>query len=857
MMWQWIVSPSFFAVYMVMAKDTSVNSPEESLPFYCVFCNCKMTRNGIITDCSGKGLLIPPTNIDNRTSELYLSKNLISVVRYSQIPGLFNLNILDLSKNKISSIEIGAFRDLTSLTHLYLNGQRITRGLFILQNVFLPGVFTGLVSLKVLHVHNCLTRTEAFTSRIPSEALKELTRLEKLRIDGVVNVTFNEDFHLLKNLSTVVMSGYDGVCTIGYLSRDSFVGLEHLKNLTINKCSIEEIGKGTFWWTQKLEYLDMSWNSELEIYNFGKCLEELKNTSLKILKINAIHDPNRAGTEILRPNLKYLRDINLTEMYMDDNGIEFIDYGVFSMFPNTLKQLYLRRNKLNFGLYLDEAIFNNPNLESLDAGDQELVIRSELSLTHLFGGFNSRHRRSVRVTDLMSFDRVKRSDTNPRLNLKSLICTGSMSRIQLIDFTSTVNNLTFIDLSRNFIPKIQSNAFKGLYALRHLNLSENYIENVMDSAFNGLDSVEILDLRNNLLGFKLRLDVSGNLFSPLVKLRSLNVSRNRITTLGKRVFKFISNLETLDLSDNYIENLDIEMSPLLRLRVLDLHMNRLQSVPSSVRTYLSDLSQYHSVSVDLSSNKLLCNCNNIPFLKWLFRSKVKFENIENYYCSFNDNTVRVFNDTGSEILEQLEKDCKSYLGIIVGSSTGTGIMIAFLVSYLIYSNRWKLRYVYYMAKVKLDSNGGNVGTRDECFPYDVFISYGDSDRSFVVGEMLQNLEDVGGKRLNIRDRDFELGEVIAVNISKAIRTSKKTFLMLSRHFLRNKWCNFELNIARMESVHMKRAVIVIIFLESIPTKLLPLEILDLLRECPNMDLPKETSLRSVFWRRCVEYIEAN
>lgn len=861
MLWKWLILTSFLALQIGPSVNTTdlINntvSSDAPLPFYCVYCYCKNTTDGIISNCSGKGLFHPPRNIDNRTIALYLSRNLIKTVKYSGLKGLYNLEILDLSENTISRIEDGAFQDLRNLTHLFLNGQ-ISSGLFILQRVFSPGVFIGLTSLKVLHIHKCLGMVEAYTSVIPTDALTALTSLEELRIDGVANATFSEDFRQLKHLSIVIMSGYDGECIIGHLDRHSFVGLENLKTLSVNKCRIISIKKGTFWYTQKLEYLDISWNTELEIYNFGKILEELKYTSLRILKISAIHNPTRAGTEILRPNVRYLRDIKLTDVYMDDNGIEFVDYGVFEMFPKTLKRIYLRRNKLNFGLYMYEAIFNNPNLEILDVGDQEVATRAELSSRNPFKDLDTRQRRAVEMSNMMD-DVGGKISSGPTLHLKTLICTGSVSRLIPIDFNGTINNLTFMDLSRNFIPKIKPNAFLGLDSLQHLNLSSNYIEKVRENAFNGLHSVQILDLKNNLLGFLLEHDENGHLLSPLASLKDVNLSRNRITALAKDVFKNVKYLEQLDLSDNYIENLNVDISSLSNLKFIDLRFNRLQSLPVGVTKHLDTISKQHPVSIDLSDNKLLCTCNSIVFIRWLVHSKVEFLNIDKYYCAFENTTIRVFNESRKEILAQLEKDCKSYLGIIVGSSTSSGIILAFLISYMVYTYRWKLRYIYYMAKIKFDGHSVDVihSRTQSHYLYDVFISYGDGDRDFVVGDMRDNLENAAGKKLNIRDRDFELGEVIAVNISKAIRSSKKTFLLLSRHFLRNKWCNFEMNMARMEAVHMKREVIVIIFLETIPVKLLPLELMDLLRECPNTDLPKDSPMRAAFWQKCVDYINS-
>ena len=855
--------------------DGHRDSQDYNLPYYCSFCACQNETTGIITNCSSKGLFKPPRNIDNRTRELYLSNNLIKTVKYSNFAGLHSLEILDLSENTITSIEIGAFRDLSTLTHLYLNGQISSRKLVVLHKLFRTGVFDGLVNLKVLYVHNLLQSSEVSYSRIPVNALKTMVSLEELHIDGIYNPTFNESFKALKNLSTVVMSGFEGTCVINHLDRNSFVGLESVRNLTISKCRITKLGVGTFWWTPKLKYLDISWNTELEINKFGAVLEELAYTDLQILKINAIHNPNRAGTEILRADVKYLRDIKLVEIYMDDNGIEFVDYGVFDMFPKSLKKLYLRRNKLYFGYFFYEAVFNNQNLEILDAGDQAVAGRSDRFFTHKFHNlYNGRFKRQVHLGHISSkinevkhrmFSKVnhikgskatqrrRRSDTPPVLNLKTLIYNGSLSDIRPLNFSATINNITYMDLSRNFMHIIEPLAFDGLYHLKHLNLSHNYIEHVHTLTFHGLSSLQLMDLENNLLDYVLESDKNGKLFASLVQLRLINLSRNRIRSLGKNVFRYTSKIETIYLSYNYMENFNIEVSTLVNLKYIDLSYNRLHSLPTSIRSHLSSFS---GVELDLTNNNLLCTCNNVPFLKWLFNSNVKFMGFKSYYCSLENGVVKLFNESNVELLSNLEEECKSYLEVIVGSSTAGSFIIAVVISYVVYHSRWKLRYLFYMAKIKLDT--ANVdGAADKEFKFDVFISYGDGDRDFVTVDMLQNLEVDGGKRLNIRDRDFELGEVIAVNISKAIRTSKKTFLLLSRHFLRNKWCNFEMNMARMEAIHMKRTVIVIIFMDEIPAKVLPIEIVDLLRHSPNMDIPKDKGLRVAFWQKCLDCINAD
>uniref|UniRef100_A0A2C9LCR7 TIR domain-containing protein n=1 Tax=Biomphalaria glabrata TaxID=6526 RepID=A0A2C9LCR7_BIOGL len=69
----------------------------------------------------------------------------------------------------------------------------------------------------------------------------------------------------------------------------------------------------------------------------------------------------------------------------------------------------------------------------------------------------------------------------------------------------------------------------------------------------------------------------------------------------------------------------------------------------------------------------------------------------------------------------------------------------------------------------------------------------------------------------VHGRDFAVGEFIASNIVTAVKESRKTLVVLTRNFLNSTWCNFEMHMANMESVHTGRPVLVFLIKESIPT----------------------------------------
>ncbi|MEW8543121.1 MAG: leucine-rich repeat domain-containing protein, partial [Candidatus Thiodiazotropha sp.] len=811
-------------------------------PHYCLWCRCQDLDQEYFVDCSNLGLYKIPEDLDNKTIVLNMKNNIIRKLTNFSFYGNSYLKELILAHNKLYFIETDTFKSLVSLELLDLSDNEITA----LQDVLTPGLFSSLGQLKYLYLHkNVIYRPYALLN-IPESPITEAISLEHLSIDGVISAPFGPAYKNLTKLISISMSGSTGNCQIDYLKRFTFQNVPALEHLVLDKCRIKQIDTDTFSYVPRLKYLDLSWNDELEFKTFGEAAFGLKFTELQELKINAIHHPYRAGTEILRENMPNIRELKLKILHMDDNGIEYIDYGVPSMLPPTLTHLSLRRNRLNFGFWLEELIFNNPELVILDAGDQEEAIggyfknrkRRESSNSSTVKTNTPNKAAATKLTryKLMTFQdrkdlpnknskhnvnknlqgklfsqtkrsyRVKRSaieneppeydyDESVPLQLQTMICSGSKSKFHLFDFVTHPNNITKIDISRNYIPDLREGAFSGLDNMQTLNLSSNDVEHIDRNAFAGLQNLKTLDLADNFLGFELRSDFGATIFSHFHHLSCLNLSHNRITEIPFKELDSLVHLKILDLSHNYLNSFDVRVTHLKHLRILDLSDNKIQCLQDEVRRGLDAISESHPLSLRLEDNNLLCTCETQPFLKWLVSTKIDLLNFDNYYCSLNNGSVRFLNET-HELLSYLNEDCRSYFHVTLGSSSGISIIFTLVLFYTTYRNRWKLRYMYYMAKVKLDINQED-NTQSHSFQFDAFISYADRDTHFVTRDMVEKLEETAGLRLVIRDRDYELGESIAINISKAIRYSRKTLLLLSRNFLLNKWCDFELNMAQM------------------------------------------------------------
>lgn len=81
---------------------------------------------GLTVRCTGLRLTQVPIGLSNRTTRLFLNKNLLTSLAADAFSSLFLLDELDLSHNQLSSLEDGCFRGLDSLSFLDLSYNRLS-----------------------------------------------------------------------------------------------------------------------------------------------------------------------------------------------------------------------------------------------------------------------------------------------------------------------------------------------------------------------------------------------------------------------------------------------------------------------------------------------------------------------------------------------------------------------------------------------------------------------------------------------------------------------------------------------------------------------------------------------------------
>eukprot|EP00435_Cladocopium_sp_Y103_P058533 s2232_g20.t1 len=201
--------------------------------------------------------------------------------------------------------------------------------------------------------------------------------------------------------------------------------------------------------------------------------------------------------------------------------------------------------------------------------------------------------------------------------------------------------LQTLDLGSNKLTELPGKVFSGLGNLLELDLSSNRLGNLQD-----------LNLDFNSLG-DLPVEVWGNLFGGLGKLQTLSLGYSGISLLHADSFSGLGNLQGLYLGGNSLGDLPVEVwanlfAPLGKLRTLDLsHQNNLNDLPAEAWTDMCTGLQKNCLglrSLWLNHN----NLNELPAEVWA--------NVSNMFSGFSKLEVLTLYDNG---LSELPAICST------------------------------------------------------------------------------------------------------------------------------------------------------------------------------------------------------
>lgn len=787
---------------------------------------------------------------------LNLSCNNIIHLNSSVFDNLYNLTYLSLSNNKLKGLPYHIFSHVSNLETLILRQNSLSHFFEVAEAVSplhklkkLDLCFNNLQSIRhskvtslpktlntlylcrnKLHTLSCEKKflglvqllDLSYNEHLPSSAFKnvDLRRVNYLRLRST-NVTVP---NLLK-VSNIRAGQIDfsGMGLQNNTLLKEFCKLlrskvTHVKKMMLGNNEIKTIWETTlFGCPQITDTLDLSRNllRNLNCLNFLKEQNQIKRFSVE-------HNLLKSLASCKQIDYPFL---NMTEISYRYNRILKVGNFAFNQTPN------IRILKLNINTiaYLDrKALKGLKKLETLRL-DNNL-------LTDLF---------SVSFEDLQSLQ---------SLNLRN-------NRIAVI-FNRTfysLKRLTTLDLGGNKISQFQRSALEGLNNLTNLYLDGNNLKTIDSTQFGAFQgTLQVLDLQRNQIRF-----VSECISSPFVnltKLRDLKLDGQMpygITLLPRAFFRGLSSLESLYLTNNHItkfpkdafddltglhfltldnccagevqlepgvfknlhqlrkliaENMGIQdfskevFGNLTSLEVLQLNHNVMQTLDVGALEALHKL-RY----LDIRNIALSCSCINSILQNWtLNNSQVQLVYLYNLKCPDLPKHHFVNFDT---------KVCYIDLGEYLFIATYIVIVLTTIIPLLYHKTYWKVKYSYYVFRSWFGENWRRIRKTEEVNEYDAFISYNSADESWVLEQLLPNLEGNGSNfKLCLHHRDFEPGRYIVDNIVTAVYGSRKTICVVSKDFLRSEWCSLEIQLASYRLFHEFRDVLLLVFLEPIPEK---------------------------------------
>ncbi|XP_042910842.1 protein toll-like isoform X1 [Parasteatoda tepidariorum] len=265
----------------------------------------------------------------------------------------------------------------------------------------------------------------------------------------------------------------------------------------------------------------------------------------------------------------------------------------------------------------------------------------------------------------------------------------------------------------------------------------------------------------------------------------------------------MSKLHTLNLERNFISLLDFSLPNNVEiLRLAENNITRFYSnPPSNIQTFT------------LSHNPWQCDCDTLPFRKWMLAEISKILDVNETRCSFEDRE----NMRGRVIIalseiELCPKLIRNYILMGVGGAVILMMTVAFILLYF--------RYQYHL-KVWLYSRGWRCfkkrDKRDDGKLFDAYISFTDEDAARVRKYFLPELEEKHPfYKLFVPQRDLKAGNFEINYLMERVVDSKRTVILLTKRYLRNEFCMEIFRVAFANSLEEKLHRIILVKFGPLP-----------------------------------------
>ena len=779
--------------------------------------------------------LIPPNSFHglNNLHTLKLSGNKIVSIDLGSLAGVYTLKTANFQNNSVSVIHNLAFANLTLLQDLNLYNNKLKR---------IPAAINGMRSLKTIDLgKNLLTRIENSSmnnlpsliglkldrngiSKVSPQAFANLTSLQILNLAGnqiteVKRGSFNQNkklqaIRLDANKITDIVGLFSDIPSLRWLNIsdnqvqkfDFFLLPKTLQWLDIHKNLIEDIGN----------YFDKE--AELNIQTMDFSFNRLKT-------INAKSIPNKVQILSLNDNLitridplTFIAKTNLVRVDLYANQIVKLETGSVRLPPRQAGSslprpaFYLGGNPFLCDCNLQwlktinnqDSLPQYPLVKDLESIYCRLMYSREKAYIPLVEAQPSDFlcpytAHCFALCHCCDFDACDCEMTCPgnctcyhdqswSTNIVDCAAAGFLEPPTAIPMDATE-----VYLHGNNFQLLSSHSFIGRKNLQVLYLNNSNIEAVLNYTFSGLKLLAELHLEHNSIH-----SLEGYEFQSLLGLRELYLHNNLISNIGEGTFSQLESLEVLTLDNN-----------------------RLFVYPGQAFNL-----NHYLVELTLSGNPWSCDCDLLTrFNSWLQANQAKVLDSSKIACYLN-NTDTI----GKYITSDVGPDCGTlarrtvtivetkvltdYLPLLIVTFSVL-IVIIVVISVLVYYRADLRVWIYGQVGVRLCYSSAK-SDRDPDKLYDAYLVYSINDENFVYQVLSPELEHGDPSyRLCLHYRDFPHNAYVTDTIVEAVDASRRTVIVLSKHFVINEWSRYDVKSA-LHDVLKNRGKSIILVLGEIP-----------------------------------------
>ncbi len=793
-----------------------------------------------IATCSGLDLTRVPQDLPNTTVQLYLDRNRITQVGSFAFSYMPRLRLLDLSLSSVSTLSTKCFAGLNQLEELYLPFNNI-----FTSSQVAPGVFASLSQLRVLHVHGLGNGNYGTWSK----EIEMLDSVEELGISYFNDMVFPSELASLPNLTNLQLS-------YGASNNITSKSLTTLRGGKIQELSFKAskdlayIEPGSFDDMPELGLLNFACCYNLVLDHIIDVLSNASNTQVTRLIVDSTNRGARGDIVYGKSDILECRTVwrHLTHLSMQECGLQFIHAAALRCLQNLTAFTfgyaqvpipYPFQEGMKILIHLMEHVLPKSAFQSM---------RFSYPLTYAlvryrrdWGCFAPYRRRPntdyfppiiesepdsrIFSGDPYTTDKFQKgeatgkeseeneTDTSecqdisfvPR-NLQHFAVDniGLAGRKKYLCLRFSNNNLRFLNLSDNaaFGPELNYVSY-GLNQLRVADISRSRYRKLNPLLLQHLPSLTHLYASGN----SLRQDSFTNI-AKVRKLQHLDISDNAMPRLTRGIFLGLSKLRTIKLAKNQLNATDFLIDVIPFVQFIDVSGNQVRFLNETLRDAIDNrcASADCGLEINLLDNPLSCECEDLPFIKWIRTTRVNLSKAEVLKCTRQDGQIQTI---ATIDISSMDRYCNVMAHLpLIASISATVAIVVLVAAPLAYHFReyfqWYAYRLKYFRKRHPYNEHVEAGIRNA---FVIYAFENDDDRRWVINTLRVKLEEEYNYSLWLEGRNDIPGRFKVDNLMDMLRRSHTAIWILSQAFLQDTICLEMAHQAFIRLGHKKNLVV--------------------------------------------------